>query len=273
MTKSDVEVIREVFGEQSAEIVARRERCSWSSIPRALTTDYQKWELNPPENNPISEARPNTRIKICEDTISIKEKAKIEYKLKSDTEAFAKLLRYGLSSLAFRWKTEITLLNEIREACTIASVHLYTDDFTLSVLEETEGIEIPARQPAGKSSKQTSLLWYENQIGSRLSEKLGINMTDLFYCGILLAGKEMARIGDIPEPQNKKITEQIEKADTRIKRNKDRAEQLAFGAIIKVATSNQSSKEVFRELKTNCPNFWERYLTVNKNINDTIDYL
>lgn len=266
---SNSKIIEDIFGEDLARKVTKRNEYRWTSIQRALTTSYEDWELEVPEASPIQTAKPNTRIAVCDDTLTIARRAQYEYGLKNEKEAITKLLRFGLGELSYRWQDELREIAEVDEASVITSSYLHTDDFTQSLLSETSKVDIPARQPAQQRSNQVRVLWYENHTASELCSMLSIPKTDILRCGILVAGEELGNVGDIPSPQLEKVEKSLAKFDKQIQRQVERTEQLVFGAITKAADSEQT-EEIINEIGTKCPHLWEHYCSSHNEINSAI---
>jgi hypothetical protein len=259
MSNSSTNLVEELFGKDVARRTVQDTEARWGSIQRVLTTGYQEWELEPPKEGRISQEWPNTRISVCDDALTVIGRASQLYQLKSEKEAITKLLRFGLSDLKCRWGEQIKRLGEVEEAATITSAHLGTDDFTQSYLSENQSIEISARQPAQQGSKQVRILWYENELARKNSEDLGISMSDILRVAVLLAGRELGKVGDMPGPQQDRLKEQISRVDNEITGTINQAEQAVFGAINKTGTTDQA-ESAFSELKENCPNLWAEYM-------------
>jgi len=266
----NIKPIEDIFGEELARSVAIAKKYRWGSIQKALTTSYEGWELDPSEYSSVQTARPNTRIVACDDTLAVARKTKQEYGLQKEKEAITKLLRFGLGKLSYRWQYELEKLSEIKDASVITSTHSYTDDFTQSFLSESSKVEVPARTPSRRRSEQIRILWYQKHAASDLSEMLSVPTTDILRCGVLLAGEELGKIGDMPDPQMKRLDNLISKFDEHIQRRIDRVEQLVFGAITVAATSGQG-EYVVDELETNCPNLWQSYKSAHTEIDDLIE--
>jgi hypothetical protein len=246
--------IADVFGESFEEQFIQAQRKRWG-ISEALTTEFTSREKNPPRD--VSKTK-RMRIRLGNVSRYIIRIAKSEYKLTGETETVKKLLRCGLQELHSEWEEEINRLAEINEAITHSSGYL-NQDVTISLADEDWELSIESKE----STSRYYILWYQDFHADELSKELNIPVSHILELAIIMAGRELKMIGEVPSEKGREIIEIIEMVDEQLNQRKSNLEQLAHGAML-TAWSNENSESLHKKLREECP-------TVIESFSDEVD--
>jgi hypothetical protein len=241
--------VADIFGDSIAERIERAREQRWR-ITSALTTDFTTRETNPPEG--VSK-RKRTRVQLGSVSRFIIRKAQSEYRLNNETETVKKLLRNGLQEIYLEWGEEISKLAEIDDAITHSSGYIQ-EDITLLFSDEDWDLSIEPNT----SSDRYYIFWYQEFYAEKLSRELNIPKSHVLQLGILMAGRSLRGIDDIPAEKGRKIEEIVKDVDEQIERRTSNLEQLAFGAMI-TAWDTTEGADLHSKLQAECPNVLDSF--------------
>lgn len=252
--------IADIVGETTAKRIKDAQERTWG-ISEALTTEFTHKENNPP--NGVSK---NVRDRILIGNISrtIIKTAKSEYKLNDETETLKKLLRVGLEQIYTEWGTEINKLAEGEDAITYATGHIEEDEFTVSYADEEKELQISTSK---EESERYYILWYQDFYADKISDELNIPKTNVLRLAIILAGRELGFIDDIPPAKSRKIESIVENVDSQIQSKVAHIEQLAFGPMI-TALNSENKDDIHSKLDKECPHILESFMSKIKSITE-----
>jgi len=241
--------VEDVFGESFARKLERYGEKNWRII-EALTADYTTREKNPP--NGVSQTS-RTRIKTGDVSGYVIRKAESEYEMSSRAETVKKLLRSGLQEIYHELGDNISGLAEIEDAITHSSGYLEED-----IAIHTSSYEWELHIESSTKSERFYILWCQEFHANKLSETLRIPKSKVLQLAIIMAGRELGAVGEIPDEKSRKLGEIIETVNRQIERRRSHLGQLAFGAIT-TAWNDENCNQLHSKLEKECPEVLESF--------------